>query len=173
MYDIYSTSHNDLWRFSLGKEGLRKLFVIGLNPSTATKDKSDTTAAKVEGVARRKGFDGFVILNLYPVRSTDFSMLPDKVDSEAFSENLNRIEEIIALEANPVIWAAWGENIHARSYFVAAAIKLFGLLEKYGPSWQHYGPLTKSGHPRHPSRITYAWSFSKLDTLQYAQALGI
>lgn len=172
MYDIYSNARNDICRFTLGKSGSRKLLTVGLNPSTATKENSDTTVAKVEGVAKRNGFDGFVMLNLYPVRSTDFNALPFDVDAEAFSENLNRIETLVAADPTSVVWAAWGENIHARSYFVAAARELFARLQKYSTAWQHFGTLTKSGHPRHPSRLNYAWSFSELDTHRYVQTLG-
>lgn len=172
MYDIYSSTRNDLWRFTLGKSGSRKLFTVGLNPSTATKEKSDTTVAKVEGVARRNGFDGFVMLNLYPVRSTDFNALPVDADAQAFSENLNCIEALVAAEPTSVVWAAWGDNIHARRYFVAAARELFSRLQKYDTAWLYFGPLTSSGHPRHPSRLNYAWSFSKLDTHDYVQTLG-
>lgn len=173
MYDIYSNARNDNWRFTLGKNGSRKLLTIGLNPSTATKEKSDTTVAKVEGVANRNGFDGFVMLNLYPVRSTDFNALPFDVDAEAFSENLNCIEALVAAEQTSVIWAAWGENIHAKIYFVAAARELFARLEKYGTAWQHFGTLTSSGHPRHPSRLNYAWEFSNFETRRYVKMLGI
>ncbi len=172
MYDIYSNSRNDLWRFTLGKSGSRKLIAIGLNPSTATKEKSDTTVAKVAGVAKRNGFDGFVMLNLYPIRSTNCNALPCDVDSEAFSENLNCIEAIIAAESSAVVWAAWGENIQARSYFSTSALELFSRLQKYGTIWRHLGTLTQSGHPRHPSRLNYAWSFSELDICRYGQTLS-
>jgi hypothetical protein len=171
MYEIYSNSHNDLWRFSLGKNGSRKLFTIGLNPSTATKEKSDTTVAKVERAAQRNGFNGFVMLNLYPIRSTDYNALPINVDAEAFSENINRIEALVAAEPNPVVWAAWGQSIYSRSYFVAAAKALIERLQKHGTSWQHFGSLTNSGHPRHPSRLQYGWSFSKFDTNHYMKAI--
>ena len=171
MYDIYSNDRNDTLRFTLGKSGSRKLLTVGLNPSTATQETSDTTVAKVEGVAKRNGFDGFVMLNLYPIRSTDFNALSPDVDAEAFSENLNRIETLVAAEPTPVVWAAWGENISARGYFVAAASQLLARLHKYGTVWQHFGTLTNSGHPRHPSRLNYAWSFSSLDAQRYAQTL--
>ncbi len=172
MYDIYSNAQHDLWRFTLGKSGSRKLLTIGLNPSTATQEKADTTVAKVAGVAKRHGFDGFVMLNLYPVRSTDCKALPFDVDSEAFSENLNRIEAVVAAQTNSVVWAAWGENIHARSYFSTSALELLSRLQKYGTIWQHFGTLTKSGHPRHPSRLSYAWSFSELDICRYMPTLS-
>jgi len=172
MYDIYSNAQKDMWRFALGRNGPRKLFAIGLNPSTATKEKSDTTVAKVDGVAKRNGFDGFVMLNLYPVRATDFNALPLDVNTVAFSENLNCIETLVAANPAPVVWAAWGESIHARSYFVTAARELFFQLQKYGTVWQHFGTLTNSGHPRHPSRLSYAWSFHELDARRYMQTLS-
>ncbi|MCU0971806.1 MAG: DUF1643 domain-containing protein [Gammaproteobacteria bacterium] len=56
--------------------------MVGLNPSTATRDKSDPTAAKVERVARAHGYDGFVLVNLCPVRATDSRTLPATVDSK-------------------------------------------------------------------------------------------
>lgn len=111
------------------------------------------------------------MLNLYPVRSTDFTALPIGVDTEAFAENLRRIEEIVASEPNPVIWAAWGESICKRGYFVDAGRELFARLQKYGPAWQHFGSLTNSGHPRHPSRLQYKWSFAHFDTRRYEQTL--
>ena len=172
MYDIYSNAQDDLWRFTLGKSGSRNLITIGLNPSTATKEKSDTTIAKIEVAAKQAGFDGFVMLNLYPVRSTDFNELPEKENAEAFAENLAKIEAVLAAESEPVVWAAWGENILEREFFVAASKELFARLEKYGTLWQQFGSLTQSGHPRHPSRLHYAWKFSPFDTIDYVRKLS-
>jgi len=171
MYDIYHNARSDKWRFSLGRSGSRSLLVIGLNPSTATQEKSDTTVAKVDRVAKRHGFDGFVMLNLYPVRATNFNELPINVDAEAYFNNLNCIEDTVTKYLPRVIWAAWGESILARSYFLTAAQELFDRLGKHDLVWQHFGPITASGHPRHPSRLSYAWSFSKLDTKAYVQLL--
>lgn len=172
MYDIYLNSQNDAWRFALGKDGARKLIVIGLNPSTATKEKSDTTVAKVAAVANQNGFDGFVMLNLYPVRSTDYNALSKNVDSVAFSENLHHVKNIIALQKSPVIWAAWGKNVHTRDYFVTAANELFKATTGNNVSWKHFGSLTNFGHPRHPSRLHYSWDFSDFDILKYVKTLN-
>lgn len=76
MYDIYSNAHDDQWRYTLGQSGKRPLLTIGLNPSTATQEKADPTVARVERIAKDKGFNGFVMLNLYPVRKTDFRKRP-------------------------------------------------------------------------------------------------
>jgi len=167
MYDIYSNAQNDTWRYSLGKSGRRKLITIGLNPSTATQEKSDTTVAKVEMVAKQNGFDGFIMLNLYPVRATDFKQLPKLRESVAFEENIKQIESIVLAEPKPVIWAAWGESIRAHTFFVEACIELFSRLKEQSVDWRRFGELTVSGHPRHPSRLNYAWNLSSLEMDQY------
>lgn len=171
MYDIYSNAQDDKWRFTLGRSGARNLLTIGLNPSTATSEKADTTMSKVEVVARQNGFDGFVMLNLYPVRTTDYNELPLNVDVEAYSENIKRIRALVSAEPSPVIWAAWGESIRTRPYFVSAAMELLSKLPNK-TKWQHFGSLTTTGHPRHPSRISYEWSFIELDAQRYAKTLG-
>jgi len=172
MYDVYSSAKADAWRFSLGKAGANNLIVIGLNPSTATQEKSDTTIAKVEHVAKMNKFGGFIMLNLYPVRATDWSKLPEMPDVDAFSENLRQIESVVAVEQGPTIWAAWGQDIAGRKYFGLAAKELFALLSAHGAVWSHYGALTKTGHPRHPSRISYQWPFNPFNMQAYAAQLA-
>jgi hypothetical protein len=171
MYDIYSSIPSDAWRFTLGKSGRRKLLTIGLNPSTATREKSDPTVARVQKVAQNNGFDGFVMLNLYPVRETDYRKLPAKVDSEAFSQNLRHIESVVAAERQSTVWAAWGESVLHHGFFVQACVDLFIRLQKYEVNWVRFGDMTGSGHPRHPSRIAYSWSLAPLDVEHYACTL--
>lgn len=171
MYDIYSNSRRDAWRFTLGNSGKRKLFTVGLNPSTATKEKSDPTVARVQKVAKNNGFDGFVMLNLYPVRATDYRTLPSVVDETAFSENLARIESVISAEESPLVWAAWGESILHHTFFVDACIELIARLKTHNVRWQHFGEMTASGHPRHPSRLSYSWRFAPLEVERYARTL--
>lgn len=173
MYPIYSNTHDDAWRFTLGKPGKRKLLVIGLNPSTATREKSDVTVAKVETVCRQNGFDGFVMLNLYPVRSTVIRHLPIQADMDAFDQNIAQISRVVAAEPSPVIWAAWGSNIESREYFSRACLALLESLRPYDVSWRHFGPLTKIGHPRHPSRAAYSWELGIFDATRYEKTLCV
>lgn len=173
MYPIYSNAHNDAWRFTLGKPGKRKLLVIGLNPSTATQEKPDVTVAKVEHISRQNGFDGFVMLNLYPIRSTVVRNLPIQADTGAFDQNIAQISRVVAAEPSPTIWAAWGNNIESKEYFPRACLALLESLRPYDISWRHFGPLTKTGHPRHPSRAAYSWGLGIFDTAHYEKALRI
>lgn len=166
-YDIYDSAKNDNWRFVLGKSGEKILFTIGLNPSTATKEASDTTVAKVEKVAVKNGFDGFVMLNLYPLRSTDYNALPIEVDQLAFDQNLNCIVELLSSQHHPFVWVAWGNSISARKYFPNAISELYKRCKSLNICWQHFGQLTALGNPRHPSRLFYEWKFNDFNLKHY------
>ena len=172
MYDIYSNDRDDHWRYVLGESGKGKLFVVGLNPSTATKEKSDNTVTKAREVAKRSGYNGFVMLNLYPVRATDYSTLPDKPDPEAVAANLNAIESIVSMEPSPTIWAAWGQSVLEKPFFISGAKLLIERLRKYEPKWLHFGDLTRDGHPRHPRQLSYDWAFAEFKVEDYLNKLG-
>jgi hypothetical protein len=171
MYDIYQSTADDACRFALGRSGRRSLVVVGLNPSTATRDKSDPTAAKVERVARAHGYDGFVLVNLCPVRATDSRTLPATVDSKLLAANLRAIAEVVRAVGGVTLWAAWGGPILTRPFLLGAAIAVAERVERVGPAWQHFGPLTVRGHPRHPSRLSYAWRFAPFNVAAYLEAI--
>ncbi len=171
MYDLYQCNKDDSARFILGKSGSNKLFVVGLNPSTANKEKSDTTVAKVETVALNNGFDGFVMANLYPLRSTNPNNLPAKEDQGLLMKNIEAIQELANTEQAPVFWAAWGGKITTRTYLPRALELLAAVVKALNGSWLHYGKLTKYGHPRHPSRLSYSWKFSEFDVLNYIRKI--
>jgi hypothetical protein len=163
VYDIYSNARSDSWRFTLGKSGDNPLLTIGLNPSTATREKADTTVAKVEKVAKQHGFDGFVMFNLYPVRATDYRDLPPEVDREAFASNLAKIDAVVGGLQQPTVWAAWGACVTHHSFFLEARDQLVARLRKHRVKWVCHGTPTAGGHPRHPSRLQYAWSLAPFD----------
>lgn len=163
MFDIYHSDRNDAWRYTLGKAGRRPLLTVGLNPSTATQEKADPTVARVQKVAELHRFDGFIMLNLYPVRATDYRTLPAKVNAEAFERNLQVIEELVGQHERPTIWAAWGQPVVHHGYFLKARDQLFERLERHRPEWVRFGELTSTGHPRHASRLDYGWRFAPYD----------
>lgn len=171
MYDLYKSNKSDSERYILGKKGNKKIFVIGLNPSTANKEKSDTTVAKVEKVAINSGYDGFVMANLYPVRSTIPDNLPDKSNKKSVTTNIDEIIKHAKTEINPVFWAAWGVNIVIRQYLVEVLLELNGKIKKMNGSWECYGELTKGGHPKHPSRLSYDWNFQSFGINKYIEKI--
>jgi len=171
-YDVYTTNADNTCRFTLGKQGVRTLLVIGLNPSVATNEKADTTITKVGKVAEQNGYDGFVMLNLYPVRSTDYRLLPQLVDRHAYKENINAIGQIVKAQTSPAIWAAWGQGITNKSYFARSCSELVADLAQHHVKWLQFGQLTAEGHPRHPSRIHYNWEFQPFNAAKYVAELS-
>jgi hypothetical protein len=137
--------------------------VVGVNPSTATREKSGPTAANVERVVRAHGYDGFVLVNLCPVRATDCRALPGMVEPGLLKANLEAIGNVAASVHNHILWVAWGAPILTRPFLVSAAIAITACVEQFRPAWRRFGPLTVGGHPRHPSRLNYAWTFAPFD----------
>lgn len=171
LFDIYAASADEKFRYLLGQRGSRMLFVLGLNPSTATAMKPDTTISKVRGVAQRNGFDGFLMLNLYPERATKVVALPAAADGAAMTRNIEMIAGELAAETSPTIWAAWGGDIGRRSYFGLAAAALAKKPEFGHVNWVRFGDLTSDGHPRHPSRLSYIWTFHPFDAKAYCREI--
>ena len=92
---IYSASPDDKYRYSLGTKGKNTLYCFGINPSTATPEKYDPTIKKVANNARQKGFDSFVMLNIYPLRATNPVDLPDTTLMEEHEQNIQIILDLI------------------------------------------------------------------------------
>jgi hypothetical protein len=172
-YDIYSCNEDDSIRYVLGKTGTKYMACVVLNSSTANRYKPDVTIAKVEEVSSRTGFDAFYMLNLYPCRMTHFNELPYESQVEIYSRNLDEIERIFKQHPGISVWASWGVSILSRKYFIAAAVEVLNLGNKHNVKWLNYGSLTTNGHPKHPSRLSYAWEFKELDTKTYIEQLKI
>ena len=120
MFDLYQSDKANRCRYLLGKQGDNVLTVVGVNPSTATREKSDPTATRVENVARNNGFDGFAIVNLYPRRATNPDDLPLRKNTATFNKNVSSIEALIASQKRPSVWVAWGGDINRRQYLKQA-----------------------------------------------------
>ena len=67
-------------RYVLASRCAKPLVVIGVNPSTANEKYPDPTVRKVMGFAELNNYDGFVMLNLYAQRSTNFKGVHNKRD---------------------------------------------------------------------------------------------
>lgn len=139
-------------RYSLiqyGKE--RTLFVLGLNPSTADEKHGDNTMKKVLGFARHNGYDGFVMLNLYPLRESNPSKLPMVANQKIADQNLKHITAIIkSQQIKTDLLLCFGDNINTRTYLSECFIKIYENIQKYQPNWLQLGYPTQKGNPRHP-----------------------
>ena len=108
-------------------------FVL-LNPSTADATELDPTLQRCVGFARRDGFGGMLILNLYAFRTPYPKVLKTALDPVG-PENDRALSE-----ATGTVVAGWGSN--ADPARVVQAIALLPALHALGE--------TKHGQPRHP-----------------------
>jgi len=170
-FDIYHNSNGNKYRYALGKNknGKNTLFCFGINPSTANSEEADTTITKVENVTYRKGkakdipfteiFDSFVMLNIYPLRATKPKDLPKKiVNVKKTPVHLKNVEYILKLiKDESVIWAAWGNLIHSRSWLDDCLKDILFKIKKTKKNirWVKMGNLTMENEPPHPSRVKY------------------
>ena len=149
-------------RYVLKKEGQKMLVVIGVNPSKATENISDPTMTKIIGFAKYNGFDGFIMLNLYPQRCTNPNGLDKEINTEMHNENLKYIASEISNIESPHVLLAYGDTIERRPFLKSCLRDIISLFSLKNPQWMQIGTYTKSGNPRHPSRPGYC-TFSPLD----------
>lgn len=87
-------------------DGERCAFVM-LNPSTADGAEDDPTIRRCVGFAKRFGFDGLVVVNLFAFRATD----PDDMLREPDAIGPDNDTHILAALASAArVFAAWGGN---------------------------------------------------------------
>lgn len=80
MIQDYAHDRNNTVRYTLGKYVTKPLIFFGINPSTASIEKNDATISIIEHIAKLRHYDGYMMLNIYPLRAT-------KIDS-AFPKNV-------------------------------------------------------------------------------------
>jgi hypothetical protein len=167
LFSVYKTTDDDKSRFYLGEEGSKVLVFCGLNPSTATKEKSDTTISKVKQYAKNYGYDSFLMINLYPLRSTDPGKLPIELDEKLHLENIRNIKRILKYYKQSDLLVCWGNNIKDRKYLRKCFANIWSETKEFFRGVYRIGDLTKTGEPRHPSRAAYPLVKTKFDIKNY------
>jgi hypothetical protein len=144
-----------------GDETPETINFVMMNPSTADESKDDPTIRKCVGFAKRFGYERIVVTNLIPVIST----LPDGLPPWSGRDEANEAVLRQAASTCDYCIAAWGSihpglsryigwPEHVRAFRIIAA----DLLPKV-----HCLGLTRSGDPRHPSRLSYETPLERWD----------
>lgn len=115
------------------------LVFILLNPSTADASQDDPTIRRCVGFAKRWGFGGIVVVNLYAFRAAKPRDMLAAIDPIG-PDNDRILTEIVN---GRTVVAAWGTN--ARRERVAEMLTLI-----QGTARLLALEITKFGHPRHP-----------------------
>jgi hypothetical protein len=116
---------------------------VGLNPSTADETKDDPTIRKCVGFAKRWGFAGLMMTNLFAFRATDPRQM--KGHPKPIGDDNDRWLVACARGAG-IIVAAWGVN----GEHMGRDVEVLKLLD--GVECLR---TTKAGHPEHPLYVPY------------------
>ena len=144
---------NDKIRYVLGEKGKKPLICIGVNSSTAKPNNLDRTLTKVKNISINNKYDGWIMLNLFPLRETKPNNLPkDKHNYENIIEkNIKEIKKIIQNYPNSDILCCWGSVIEKREYLKESLLKLCNEILYSKKNKLKCVDLTKNKqHPRHP-----------------------
>lgn len=115
---------------------------IMLNPSTADGVHDDPTIRRCIGFAKRCGYDGIVVVNLFARRCTRPEHLADPGDPVGPHNN----EAILNMGYYcPVVVAAWGAHPVARGHVLSVASTMEAARRTL-----HCLGVTQGGAPRHP-----------------------
>ncbi len=173
MFEIYEVNKSNTHRYAYGSNKKRSLFVLGLNPSCLPDSNLNSTLRNARAFAKILGFDSFVMINIYPQRSTDPDLLHKRLSKTAHKKNLEVISRL--LSENDTIWAAWGSLIDKRAYLYKCLEEINESLSDKHIKWIRYDSLTKQGHPRHPMYKKHEDRFESFDMDSYLkekQSLG-
>lgn len=166
---IYNKNKDLTCRFTLGIDGENMLICCGINPSTAKPDSLDNTVRRVERFSKDNGYDGYIMINVYPQISTNPKEIDLDIDESIHKENIRSLEEIFMKYPKSDIWAAWGTLIETRPFFNKSLREIYTLSKKHNLNWIHFNELTKAGHPRHPLYLKSDSKISKFDIENYIE----
>lgn len=129
------------------------LMFVMLNPSTADASVDDPTIRRCIGFARRDGFDGIVVQNVYGLRTPDpkalYAFAHDPVGPETDAYLSMTLTERVR-RGLPVV-AAWGAGPGGSRQHQLRFISRVRSVRRLVPGvdWRCLG-LTRAGAPRHP-----------------------
>lgn len=163
----------DTYRYVLGTVGKKPLVFIGLNPSTAIPNHPDTTWNILSGMHKRKGYDGLIIVNLFPkvIQNEEISTEKQEnaeIKSYTNDRNFKKISELFNKELNNIdytVLCGWGNDIMLKTEAQTAIERLKDALVNIPTQKIKCLGLTKQGHPLSPLARTKKEDF-KIFALQ-------
>lgn len=119
----------------------------------APDQENDPTIGKVEGFARRAGFNLVLVGNLFALVSTDIKGLRAHPDPRGGRENLEHLARMIG-EADAVMFA-WGPTAKVPKQWRNRWTTVVDLARRAGKQPLCLG-ICGDGQPRHPLMVPYA-----------------
>ena len=145
-------SDGGLYRYRLWRDwdaSLGRVVWIMLNPSTADATDDDPTIRKCCGFARKWGFGGIEVVNLFALRSSNPVDLVDSYEAGIDPVGPCNDKAIYGSASHGVAIAAWGAfQWEQAEYRVSVVRKFVGQLRCLR--------TTKTGAPGHPLYVPYS-----------------
>lgn len=121
---------------------------IGLNPSIADDKVDDATIKRLIGFCKRWELDGFHVVNLFALRSTD----PKRLRTHALPIGQgNNIRIMEAAIGSTLVVPMWGADVMVRH----RGPHVVRMLAANDIAMWCFGK-TAAGYPRHPVRLPYS-----------------
>ncbi|MRG60125.1 DUF1643 domain-containing protein [Agromyces sp. CFH 90414] len=138
-------------RFILGQinrsaPNSRPLVLLGMNPSHANENTSDTTVNRAAEASVTLGHSGWVMLNLYPERATKPKNLRS-FDQKISDQNCLAIGAFLKANGISEIFGAWGNPPNSTIRQARSAV--LGTVMSLGIRIFYFGDLTTKREPRH------------------------
>jgi len=150
---LYKKDCRNKHRYILGTKGYNPLITFGINPSTARPGDLDPTVSNTEKLSIHNKNDSWIMLNIYPQRSTDPNGMDTTLNSNQHRKNLRCIEDVFKINKGAVIIAAWGNLITKRKYLVDCLGDIYDLSLKYNMIWNCID-INQTGNPKHPLYVS-------------------
>ena len=120
---------------------------IMLNPSTADEVKNDPTVERCERRAKREGYDGLCVLNLFALRSTSPRLLYAHDDPVGPGNDAHIIERARACQ---LVVCGWGTH----GALLGRGARVLELLRQ-NDIVPHALSINRDGSPQHPLYVSY------------------
>lgn len=146
-------------------------YFIMLNPSTADASVDDPTIRRCIGLAKRDGYGGIVVINLFAFRATspaDMKRADDPIGPENDGHIWSTLGGLVPENVRPgTIIAAWG----AHGAFRKRAAEVEQAAKRAGVDLFCFG-FTNQGTPRHPLYLPGDVSFTRYPPQEHTEESG-
>jgi uncharacterized protein DUF1643 len=142
-------------RYLIGKEGSDPLILFTLFPEDHSLEKWNASIKKVIKMSEALNKDGWLIINVYPVKIKKITAVNPVDDKELIIRNREEIGNVFKEYRPTTIWAAWGEDVQ-QNIFLWNELKTLLKRVPEKINWITIGKLSHEGHPGFNEKIIYS-----------------
>jgi hypothetical protein len=158
-------------RYLIGKEGGNPLVLFTLYPEDQSLSKWDDRIKKVAKMSETLDFDGWLIINIYPVIINDLKEMDSIINKQFIYRNREEVELLFKKYNINTVWAAWGDEIN-NTVFLWNELKLLAKRIPKNVKWITVGKISKDGNPIYNSRSMNLTLIRPFDVKDYIKNIA-